>query len=178
MSRTRRRIDRITAPNFLEGLSAWPLAELRTARADTSEEEALLSYERRLLHGRIAIIKGELARRAGGDDGDVSLIDRLKDLLSDGTVGGNRGGSNLVDPKLIFDEPRRQTTKLAMDDTLTKLDTLDDDALQGRIEACVVAEREVSELRSTVLGVLDALNEELGRRYASGEADPADALRS
>ena len=176
MSVTRRRIDRITAPNFLEGLSAWPLAELRANRADTSEEEALLSYERRLLHGRIAIVSGELARREGGG-GEATLVDRLKDLLSDGTVGGNRGGSNLIDPKILFASPNRETTKLAMDDTLTKLDSLDDDELRARITAYKDAEQEVSELRGTVLAVLDALNEELGRRYASGEADPADAMR-
>lgn len=178
MSETRRRIDRITAPTYLEGLSAWPLAELRSSRAETSEEEALLSYERRLLHGKIAIVKGELTRREAGASDDTSLVDRLKDLLSDGTVGGSRGGSNLIDPKLLFDTPNRPSTKLAMDDTLTKLDELSDEELRQRITAYEEAEQNVSELRSTVLGVLDALNEELGRRYASGEADPADALRS
>lgn len=171
----RRRIDRISGPNYLEGLSAWPLAELRACRAETSEEEALLSYERRLLHGKIAIVKGELARREGGA-GESTLVERLKDLLSDGTVGGSRGGSNLIDPKILFDAPSRSTTKLAMDDTLTKLDTLSDDELRARVTDYEDAEREVSEQRSTVLTVLDALNEELGRRYASGEADPADAL--
>ena len=48
-----RRIDRILDPGFLEGLTKRPLAEVRTLRRETEEEEALLSYERRLLHGRL-----------------------------------------------------------------------------------------------------------------------------
>jgi hypothetical protein len=172
----RRRVDRISAEGYLEGLSAWPLAELRTRRGETSEEEALLSYERRLLHGKIAIARGELAQREGGEPG--ALVDRLKDLLSDGTVGGSRGGGNLIDPKILFDRPSRPTTKLAMDDALTRLDEMSDEDLRTRIAEYEDAERIVSAMRATILQVLDALNEELGRRYASGEADPADALRS
>jgi hypothetical protein len=176
MAEKRRRIDRITASDFLEGLTTWSLDDLRERRADTGEEEALLSYERRLLHGRIAIVKGELARRQG-QGGETTLVERLKDLLSDGTVGGNRGGGNLSDPKITFSVPSRSTSKLAMDDTLTLLDQLSDEDLDERLTKFEDAEREVSELRSKVLNVLDALNEELGRRYAEGEADPADALR-
>lgn len=143
-------------------------------RADTSEEESLLSYERRLIHGRIAIIEAELLRRAG--DGEGSLVDRLKDILSDGTVGGTRGGGNLTDPKFVFDKPNRPTTRIAMDDTLARLDDLSNEEIEERLVAIRAAEREVSEIRGRILPVLDELNADLARRYASGDADPADAL--
>lgn len=175
MTQFRRRIDRILAEGYLADLGEVALADLRTMRADTGEEEALLSYERRVIHGRLAIIEAEQQRRSGTDSGP--LVDRLKEILSDGTVGGTRGGGNLQDPKIMFDRPNRSTTKVAMDDTLTVLDDLDDDALTARLEAHRDAERQVSEMRSKVLRTLDALNEELGRRYASGEASPDDALR-
>ena len=172
----RRRIDRVTAPEYLDGLETWPIAELRTRRTETTEEESLLSYERRVIHGRIAILEAELDQRSGNATG--SLVDRLSQILSDGTMGGSRGGANLTDPKILFDTPSRPTTKLAMDDTLTRLDELSDDEIRGKVEALRGAEREVSELRSAVQRVLDTLNEELGRRYASGDADPADILHS
>lgn len=175
MEQSRRRIDRITEESFLEGMAQWSLDEFRGLRAEVIEEESLLSYERRLIHGRMAILQGELDRRQGKETG--SLVDRLRDILSDGTMGGNRGGSNLTDPKILFDRPSRPTTKLAMDDTLTRLDSLSDEEVQAKIDALRDAEEEVSGMRSKVLKVLDALNEELGRRYATGEANPADMLR-
>lgn len=175
MNPHRRRIDRILAEDYLTGLDAVTLADLRTMRAETGEEEALLSYERRVIHGRVAIIEAEIERRIGGTTG--SLVDRLKDILSDGTVGGTRGGGNLQDPKILFDRPSRSTTKVAMDDTLTVLDTLTDDQIQERLAAHCEAEAEVSDMRGKVQRTLDTLNEELGRRYASGEANPDDTLR-
>lgn len=174
MTPHRRRIDRILAEEYTANLAGVSLADLRTMRAETGEEEALLSYERRVIHGRVAIIEAEIERRAGGTTG--SLVDRLKDILSDGTVGGTRGGGNLQDPKINFDRPSRPTTKVAMDDTLTVLDTLSDEQIQERLAAHRDAEHEVSETRHKVQRILDTLNEELGRRYASGEASADDAL--
>lgn len=176
MDPQRRRIDRVTSEGYLEGLTTWPIAELRTRRAETNEEESLLSYERRVIHGRMAIIQAEIDQREGRSEG--SIVDRLSAILSDGTMGGSRGGANLSDPKILFDKPSRPTTKIAMDDTLTRLDELSVDELKDKIEALKKAEGEVSSTRSKVQKVLDALNEEIGRRYASGEADPRDALKS
>jgi hypothetical protein len=175
MTQFRRRLDRILSPEYMADLKSVGLPDLRTMRAETGEEEALLSYERRVIHGRVAIIEAELDRRAGGATG--SLVDRLKDILSDGTVGGTRGGGNLHDPKIEFDRPNRPTTKVAMDDTLTVMDDLSEDQLRERLAAHKDAEKQVSETRRKVLDTLDTLNEELGRRYASGEASPDDALK-
>ena len=79
MEQAKRRLDRVMDPGFLDGLSDVPIEELRALRADATGEEADLSYERRMLHGRIAIIQGELARRAG-TGGEGSLVDRLAQI--------------------------------------------------------------------------------------------------
>lgn len=46
-------------------LSALSLPELRILRRDAQRDEADLSYVRRLLQGRIDILRAELARRGG-----------------------------------------------------------------------------------------------------------------
>ncbi|GDY75817.1 hypothetical protein SAV31267_053020 [Streptomyces avermitilis] len=46
-------------------LSVLRLPELRTLRRDAQRDEADLSYVRRLLQGRIDILRAELARRGG-----------------------------------------------------------------------------------------------------------------
>ncbi|NUR04488.1 MAG: aerial mycelium formation protein, partial [Streptomyces sp.] len=62
-------------------LAVLSLPELRTLRRDTQREEADLSYVRRLLQGRIDILRAELARRSPAGAG--SVVDRLPEILTD-----------------------------------------------------------------------------------------------
>ncbi|MGZ4120369.1 MAG: RsiG family protein, partial [Actinomycetota bacterium] len=56
----KRRLDRILDEGYLADLEKRSTDDVRAMRAETQEEEALLSYERRMLHGRLAILKKEL----------------------------------------------------------------------------------------------------------------------
>ena len=58
-----RRIDRVLAADYLEGLQGLPLAEVRQLRADAEQEEVDLSYLRRMIQGRLDILRAELNRR-------------------------------------------------------------------------------------------------------------------
>ena len=82
----RRRIDRITDEDFLDGLADLVPADIRTMRDDCREEEARLSYARRLLHGQLDIALAELQRREGTDAD--SLVSTLTTILTDEAVGG------------------------------------------------------------------------------------------
>jgi hypothetical protein len=175
MSDGKRRIDRILEPGYLEALSDKGIDEIRLMRADCSEEEALASYERRLVHGRLAILRKELERRAGSDDS--SLIDQLPGILAD-ERRGTRGSFPGHDPQFTYDRPTRHISKLVNDDTLATLPELSDAEVQARIATLEDAEREVSTQRASVLEVLNKLNTELARRYATGQADPSDVLTS
>ena len=53
-------------------MSVLRLPELRTLRRDAQRDEADLSYVRRLLQGRIDILRAELGRRADPGDRSVS----------------------------------------------------------------------------------------------------------
>lgn len=175
MTEGKRRIDRITAEDYIAGLSDRPIAEIRSMRSECTEEEALVSYERRVLHGRLSLLRFELDRRAGKEQG--SLVDNLARILADEQRGPSRGSIPLNDPDLEqFGEPRRHASRLISDDTLARLPDLSDDEVKAYIDELTEAEREVSEMRTKVLAALDALNEELGRRYKTGEADPSDVL--
>jgi len=82
VTENKRRLDHILDADYLADLRARSTDEVRSMRAETREEEALLSYERRMLHGRLAILNKELERRAKGDDAGT-LLDLLPSILSD-----------------------------------------------------------------------------------------------
>ncbi len=61
--------------------------ELRTLIAELKQEEDELSYRRRLLHGKIDILRAELVARLqksveGGEAGLATDIDRLTEILA------------------------------------------------------------------------------------------------
>jgi hypothetical protein len=58
-----RRIDRVLDPRFTDRVDQLGLAKLRTRREETEAEEADVSYLRRLLQGRLDVLRAELARR-------------------------------------------------------------------------------------------------------------------
>jgi hypothetical protein len=68
MSGGRRRIDKVLADDFTTDLEAIELGDLRGRRREAEQEEADLSYVRRMLQGRMDILRAELARRSGGSD--------------------------------------------------------------------------------------------------------------
>ncbi len=59
----RRRVDRVLGAGFLDDLDQLTLQELRERRHDAEQEDADLSYIRRLLQGRLDIIRAEIERR-------------------------------------------------------------------------------------------------------------------
>ncbi|HEY0871271.1 MAG TPA: aerial mycelium formation protein, partial [Acidothermaceae bacterium] len=66
---------------YLDGLASLPLSEVRELRDQAEQEEADLSYLRRMLQGRVDIINAELPRRRG--DAGGSIIDQLPRILAD-----------------------------------------------------------------------------------------------
>lgn len=169
----KRRIDRITSETYLDAMPSESMIEIRIRRNDCREEETVLSFERRLLHGRIDILRAELERRAGDTR---SLIERLPSILSDEGPQSSRGGYPTEDPILDFDRPQRRVERLVSDDTLAKMTSLTPDEIETIIASLTEAEREVSDVRRTVQRVLDSVNAEIARRYRSGETDGSDLL--
>lgn len=169
-----RRIDRILEASYLDAPTEIPLARLREMRAECEEEEAVLSFERRLLHARLDILRAELDRRASGSPPE-SLIERLPEILAD-ERSTSRGAFPKQVPPPLLDQPRRRVERLVSDDSLATVHELPEEKVGAIIASLEEAEREVSEARRAVQDVLDRLGAEVARRYKTGEADPADLL--
>ncbi len=172
-------LDRILADDYLAGLEARPVAELRALRGECQTVETQLSYLRRMVQGRHDIVTGEIDRRGhGGDPYDVSdLVDRLPEILSDRihAPGPGRLPANM--------EPGELTGRLA--DRLVEITDrvpiespgdADDEPLSQVATDLSELEHEVSGFRRQLFDRIDALQAEITRRYRSGEARVDDVL--
>jgi hypothetical protein len=177
----RRPIDRILAPGFADAVGELPFTELRERRRLVEQEEVDLSYARRLLQGRLDLLRAEQAARARGDAetgvrSDQELADDLSSALADGPRDDYGLGRHLsVDPSRVG-EHRRRAEQAVADVSASDPSELEDNALAQAISHLAELEHEVSESRHQVQRVMDTLTAELGRRYASGEAKVEDVL--
>jgi len=170
-----RRIDRVLAEDYLAGLREAPLADVRALRAEAEQEEADLSYVRRLVQGRIDIVKAELARRTGGGEG--SLVDSLASVLADQPRGPAHGlGRHVTVEPTRVDAHQRYVESLVADVDLSDTTARTDAELQSAIDVLAAEEKTVSGKRRRVQEVMDALSAEVTRRYRDGEADVANLL--
>jgi hypothetical protein len=169
-----RRIDKILDPSYLEGLEALSLDDLRARRVDCLAEREDLSLLRRLVQGRAEILKAELERRSGDDEGP--LVDRLSQILADDehpvTSRGEAVRVTLPEDEMLL--ARRRVERLASDATLSDPSALDDAQLASTIDALATEEHGVSQARRDVIEALDTLQDELKRRY---KEDPTLSLR-
>lgn len=120
----------------------------------------------------------EMRRRSGEET--RTLIEALPDILSDGVEGTT---SHYTMPKTLpLDPPdvpmegRRSIDKVLADDFLTHLPEINDDELEAIQLMLTIAEKGVSEQRRAVYEALEALNQEVARRYRDGVVSVSDFL--
>jgi hypothetical protein len=167
-----RRIDRIREPSYLQGIDTKSLEDVRALRDECMAEREYLSLLRRLVQGRAEILKAELASR--GNEDDRPLVDRLSEILASDEPATSRGEAmHLALPEEEMSLARRRVERLVADAGISDPTELDDDRLRSAVEVFTGEEIEVSAQRSDVLRVLDALQDELKRRY---KEDPTLAL--
>jgi anti-sigma-K factor RsiG len=168
-----RRIDRVLAENFLAGIGSASIDELRSMRADAEQEEADQSYLRRLLQGRIDILRAEAERRRA-DGAGQSLVEALPQILADerGAPHG-LGQHRTVEPSRV-DEHRRRVEALIANLDISDVGGSSDEEIARAIATLEAEEHEISETRRQVQTVADACATEITRRYRDGEADVSD----
>ena len=169
-----RRIDRVLAEDYLEGLPGLPIDEVRALRAEAEQEETDLSYLRRLVQGRMDIIRAEQARRAGTGG---SLVDELPRILADEVRGPSRGlgRHSSYEPSRV-DSHRRHLEALVADVDLSDVGEVDGPELVSLLATLEGEEATVSRKRRAVQSVSDACSADITRRYRDGEADVATLL--
>jgi hypothetical protein len=170
----RRRVDRVLAPDFVAGLDGLDLDQIRARRVEADQEETDLSYARRLLQGRIDILRAEQAARHG--DGPMSghprtdeeIVKALSLVLADERRQDHGLGRHTVSEPSRIGEHRREAERAVADVGAAAIGDLSDEALAAAVTKLVDVEARVSRVRREVQGVVDALTAEIARRYASG----------
>ncbi|MFF9016492.1 ABC transporter substrate-binding protein [Streptomyces sp. NPDC014870] len=154
-------------------LAALRLPELRALRRDAQGEEADLSYVRRMLQGRIDILRAELARRT---DPESPVLDRLSEILAD--VPSRRAVSarhvTLSTPR--SEEYRQLVAEMLSEVELSDLGARTDDELHAAMGRLAGYEQQISRRRRELQGTADDCSAEITRRYREGEAQVDDLL--
>ncbi|MDT3728448.1 aerial mycelium formation protein [Streptomyces sp. DSM 41972] len=168
------------AEDELTGLS---LAELRTMRRDAQRDEADLSYVRRLLQGRIDILRAELARRdlpggvpAAVAPGETSVVQRLAEILRDTPARHRSSARHLTLGTPRSEEYRRLASEMLAEVELSDLGARTDGELHTAMGRLVGYEQQVSRRRQRLQRTADACGAEITRRYREGEAQVDDLL--
>jgi len=174
-SRGMRRIDRVLAQDYLDGLREAALADVRELRSEAEQEEVDLSYLRRMVQGRLDVLRAEVARR-DGTSGD--LVAGLPQILADEPRSPARGlGRHSAKEPSRVDQHRRYVESLVADVDLSDVSARSDEDVAQALQVLGDEERLLSDKRREVQSVMDACSAEITRRYRDGEAD-VDALLS
>jgi hypothetical protein len=164
-----RRIDRVLDPAYVTEIPSCSLDDLRARHSECLEIETEVSYVRRLAQARLDILRAELDRRAaGGSVGD--LIAALPQILADSGPRASVTESRLprhLAPSMDI-KWNRGLERLVFDGTLANLPTLSDDELRATIDQLTTLERELSERRRALHGVIETIELDLAGRHKVG----------
>ncbi|MFE2944059.1 ABC transporter substrate-binding protein [Streptomyces sp. NPDC059255] len=172
------------APGGGEGTAALPaprpydfsvllLPELRALRRDSHRDEGDLSYLRRLLQGRIDILRAELARRTAPE---TPLLDRLSEILTDAPSRHRSSARHVTLSTPRSAEYRALAAETLAEVELSDLEARTDEELHSAMRRLVRNERQLSRRRHQLQRTADDCSAEIARRYREGEAQVDDLL--
>lgn len=175
VSDSRRRIDRALEPEFVADLDSVDLAELRERRDTAEDVEAMVSYYRRLIHGRMDLLDFELSRRGGEEE--RSLLEALPEILARGMVLGTEPNLKYIEvmPPLPDTTGRRLIDKIMDDGVLAQLPDLSKDEISESLSDLRDFERQLSAQRKQLHLVIDKLQEQIVSRYRTEHGTPTTA---
>jgi hypothetical protein len=160
-------------------LARLSLPELRALRRDAQRDEADLSYVRRLLQGRIDILRAELARRGTESvvaPEDASVVDRLSEILIDAPARHRSSARHVTVGTPHGEEYRRAAADMLAEVELSDLKARTDQELSVALCRLARYERQASRRRHHLQRTADDCGAEMTRRYREGEAQVDDLL--
>jgi hypothetical protein len=149
------------------------LPELRALRRDSHRDEADLSYLRRLLQGRIDILRAELARRTAPE---TPVLDRLSEILTDAPSRHRSSARHVTLSTPRSAEYRALAAETLAEVELSDLDARTDEELHTAMGRLVRNEQQLSRRRHLLQRTADGCSAEIARRYREGEAQVDDLL--
>ncbi len=174
-------------PEHVPDLGVLLLPELRTLRREAQRDEADLSYVRRLLQGRIDILRAELERRAGSGEGpaddrgtpaagSASVVTRLPEILTDAPARHRSSARHVTVGMPHSEQYRRLAADMLAEVELSDLQARTDLELNTAMGRLVGYEQQVSRRRQRLQRTADDCSAEIARRYREGEAQVDDLL--
>jgi hypothetical protein len=148
---------------WVSGIGSTSDAELKDLIGDLARDERGISYGRRILHGKIDLLRAELVNRlrerhnAGGETITSADVERLTDLLT----------SSNMDSEFEVAETESSSANKKGDanmDSFPDLGSLTDPELKELIRTLTDEERDISYKRRILHGKIDILRAELVNR--------------
>ncbi len=164
-------------PEYLAGLAGMSMTQLRAKRDACAELETELSYLRRLAQARVDLVIAESEQRRLGQSGsDAELVERLPQILGDHERGDSGRLLSVFAPAADVQlSLAARVEEVLPSDQLGRLPEMDAESLDELLDRLTTLERDVSGERRALHDIQDRIQEELVRRYRSGEAT-VDAL--
>ena len=146
--------------------------ELRERLRDGKRSEEQLSYERRMLHGRIDVVRSEILARVDRGRGIEHLAGDLDDLVARLTEALTHKGPPPIEAELAefghADDGPGEVVSL--DEAMPDVTVLSDSELAGLVRSLTTDEKRTSALRQELHRTLDLLRAEnvarLQKKYA------------
>ena len=165
-------LTEVTDPRFLEGIELWTLDEVRATRDDLAAIETGLSYLRRVVQSRLDIVFAERSQRESGESaGAAGLVEKLPEILGSNLRSSGTGRLNTsFIPTRVPEELDRRLEAILPASRVGGLSDLSTDQLSDAARSLADLELLVSSERRQVFDVIDRLQDEIVRRYKTGEA--------
>ncbi len=178
-------LEELTGPEFASAVESLPLDELRRRRTACQDAEEALSLQRRLVQGRLDIVQADLYRRSGGSDDEVAnLVASLPDILvehGDRHLGPGRltsVESGSIALGADFEKLVDRLDEIVDGAKLSSLDSYDESDVRRIADELDELERGISVKRHQLHKHIDRFQEEVVRRYKTGEASVEGLLGS
>jgi len=165
-------LDRLLAPDYLEGLHQRSLEDVRAMRAECQEAETAVSYLRRMAQGRLDLVHACLDHH-GDEGGDLeSLVERLPSIIGSGPPRPQGYGRlpSQMSPDLDKDDLTEELDAVLDAEHTATLTTMSEAELRRVGEQLTAIEQRISDQRRTLHERIDKLQAEIVSRYKTGEA--------
>ena len=164
-------LERLLAPDYLEGLSQRSLEDVRAMRAECQEAETAVSYLRRMAQGRLDLVHACLDLH--GEGGDLeSLVERLPSIIGSGPPRPQGYGRlpSQMSPDLDQEDLTDELDAVLDADHIASLTTMGEAELRAVGEQLTAIEQRISDQRRALHERIDKLQAEIVSRYKTGEA--------
>jgi len=151
------RSARVLDPAYLDDVESHSVEELRAMHSECLELETEVSYIRRLAQARIDILEAEIGRRSSGQSLE-QLIESLPQILADSGPRGNPALSRLPMQMAPEQDSEWAPDLQQFDGVFANLTTLTETELHDAISGLRSLEREVSDQRRELHGVMDRID--------------------